>query len=123
MEEELRKERAARKQQDDKIRDLEQRARSMPQLSSSFGGGSPNKIEVLEKQIAQVKQDKQREEMRRLEAESTLKTVERKANDLQLQVGHVFILFCVVCMRLIRSGVIFRLNALGSERNECLICL
>jgi hypothetical protein len=31
--------------------------------------------------------------MRRLEAESTLKTVERKANDLQLQVGHVFTLF------------------------------
>ena len=123
MEEELRKERGARKQQDDKIRDLEQRARSMPQLSSSFGGGSPNKIEVLEKQIAQVKQDKQREEMRRLEAESTLKTVERKANDLQLQVGHVFTLFCVVCMCLIRSGVIFRFNALGSQRIEGIICL
>ncbi len=117
MEEELRKERAARKQQEDKIRDLEQRARSMPQLSSSFGGGSPNKIEVLEKQLAQVKQDRQREEMRRLEAESTLKTVERKANDLQLQVGHVFTLFCVVCMCLICSGIIFRFNALGSQRN------
>lgn len=92
-EEELRKERAARKQQDERIRELEQRLRAAPNgpPSSSYGSsstGSPDKrkLDLFEKQVAQLKQDKQREEMRRLEAESTLKSVERRANELQHQV-------------------------------------
>lgn len=88
-EEELRKERAARKQQDEKVRDLEQRVRSLQtQTSPTAMSGTPDKrkLDLLEKQVAQLKQDKQREEMRRLEAESTLKSVERRANELQSQV-------------------------------------
>ena len=87
LEEELRKERAARKQHDEKMRELEQRVRAS-QASSSAMSASPDKrkLELLEKQVAQLRQDKQREEMRRLEAESTLKSVERRANELQSQV-------------------------------------
>ena len=88
-EEELRKERAARKQQDEKVRDLEQRVRSLQtQTSPPAMSGTPEKrkLDLLEKQVAQLKQDKQREEMRRLEAESTLKSVERRANELHSQV-------------------------------------
>ena len=81
--EELRKERVIRKQQDEKMRDMDQRARS----AGSQLAGSPDKrkVDMLEKQVAQLKQEKQREEMRRLEAESTLKTVERRAHDLESQ--------------------------------------
>ena len=91
VEDELLKERAARKQQDESIRDLESHARSSSSLQQSpynAGPSSPDKrrVEGLEKQVAQLKQDKQREEMQRLEAESTLKAVERRANDLQHQV-------------------------------------
>ena len=94
-EEELRKERAARKQQDEKVRDLEQRVRSLQtQTSPPAMSGTPEKrkLDLLEKQVAQLKQDKQREEMRRLEAESTLKSVERRANELHSQVR--WKLFC-----------------------------
>lgn len=91
LEDELLKERAARKQQDESMRNLESQARSSSSLQQSpynAGPSSPDKrkVEVLEKQVAQLKQDKQREEMQRLEAESTLKAVERRANDLQHQV-------------------------------------
>jgi hypothetical protein len=91
VDEELLRERAARKQQDDKLRDLDSQLRgasSFQQQSYNAGSGSPEKrkVEALEKQVAQLKQDKQREEMQRLEAESTLKTVERRANELQNQV-------------------------------------
>lgn len=94
IDDDLRRERLARKQQDDKIRDLETRRSPASSPSSSgygAGGASPEtrKIDLLEKQVQQLKQDKQREEMRRLEAESTLKSVERRANDLQYQVGAV----------------------------------
>lgn len=84
VDEELRKERGVRKQQDDKIRDLEQRARS---AGSQPLAGSPDKrkVDLLEKQVAQLKQDKQREEMCRLEAESALKTVERRGHELEGQ--------------------------------------
>jgi hypothetical protein len=87
-EEELRKERAARKQQDEKIRDLEQRVRSLQTQTPSAMSGSPDKrkLDLLEKQVTQLKQDKQREEMRRLEAENSLKLVERRANELHSQV-------------------------------------
>lgn len=94
VEDELLKERAARKQQEDKMRDLEVQARGSSSVQQSLynsGVSSPEKrrVEALEKHVAQLKQDKQREEMQRLEAESTLKTVERRANDLQLQVSHL----------------------------------
>jgi hypothetical protein len=103
VDEELRKERIARKQQDDKIRDLETRRSPAASPSSSgygAGGASPDKrkMDLLEKQVQQLKQDKQREEMRRLEAESTLKSVERRANDLQYQVR-------VVCVYVLQGGV------------------
>ena len=86
LEEELRKERAARKQHDEKMRELEQRVRAS-QASSSAMSASPDKrkLELLEKQVAQLRQDKQREEMRRLEAESTLKSVEREKSSQKMQ--------------------------------------
>ena len=94
VDEELRKERNARKLLEERTRDLEQSSRSssatlsFPQSSSVTSGtsGDQRKIDLLEKQVSQLKQDRQREEMRRLEAETTLKTVERRANDLHNQV-------------------------------------
>ena len=41
--------------------------------------------ERLEERVAQLRLENAREEMRRLEAESTLKSVERRANELQSQ--------------------------------------
>ena len=91
---ELRKERSARRLQDDKIRDLEQLARSSTMPSKSSPGPGSNaaekrKMDLLEKQVTQLKQDRQREEMRRVEAESALKTVERRAHDFQNQLDQL----------------------------------
>jgi len=62
------------------------------------GASSPEKrrLELLEKQIFQLKQEKQVEEMKRLEAESALKVMERRVGELLqqqqqkgvMQVGH-----------------------------------
>ena len=51
---------------------------------------SPDKrrVELLEKQIFQLKQEKQMEEMKRLEAESALKVMERRVQDLMQQQQH-----------------------------------
>ena len=51
--------------------------------------------ERLEERVAQLRLDKHREEMRRLEAESTLQSVERRANELQSQ----------VCLSMFAQGV------------------
>eukprot|EP00288_Rhodomonas_lens_P020448 CAMPEP_0177691916 /NCGR_PEP_ID=MMETSP0484_2-20121128/1568_1 /TAXON_ID=354590 /ORGANISM="Rhodomonas lens, Strain RHODO" /LENGTH=714 /DNA_ID=CAMNT_0019202585 /DNA_START=158 /DNA_END=2299 /DNA_ORIENTATION=+ len=90
VEEELSGEQRRRKELEQRVMSLEESLRtggSMSSLQSApqpVGGLPPDvkrKLDMLEKQVTNLKQEKQIEEMKRLEAESAYKALERRTNE------------------------------------------